>query len=163
MVFVTSYCAIYKQIWYVQITDCQMQHLLTLPGSQNIQNYYFTHRFIRVWNLVSHFSLWHFSQRRLGFSPRVVCMGFVGDKTVLGQIFLRVLRFSPVNIIPPLLHIHSCIILGLDNGSVRGRSSFQTVSPHRNNKRSNSLREEHILRTSKTDCWGEYLDLIYRK
>jgi hypothetical protein len=28
------------------------------------------------------------------------------DKVALGQGFLRVLRFSPANIIPPLLHIH---------------------------------------------------------
>jgi hypothetical protein len=32
-------------------------------------------------------------------------VGFVVDKVALGQIFLRVLRFSPANIIPPLLHI----------------------------------------------------------
>jgi hypothetical protein len=30
-------------------------------------------------------------------------MGFVVDKVALGQVFLRVLQFSPVNIIPPLL------------------------------------------------------------
>jgi hypothetical protein len=28
-------------------------------------------------------------------------MGFVVDKVALGQVFLRVLRFSSVNIIPP--------------------------------------------------------------
>jgi hypothetical protein len=33
-------------------------------------------------------------------------MGFVVDKVALGQVFLRVIRFSSVNIIPPLLHIH---------------------------------------------------------
>jgi hypothetical protein len=33
-------------------------------------------------------------------------VGFVVDKVALGQLFLRVLRFSPANIIPPLLHIH---------------------------------------------------------
>jgi hypothetical protein len=33
-------------------------------------------------------------------------VGFVVDKVALGQVFLRVLRFSPVTIIPPLLHIH---------------------------------------------------------
>jgi hypothetical protein len=30
-------------------------------------------------------------------------VGFVVDKVVLGQVFLRVLRLSPVNIIPPWL------------------------------------------------------------
>jgi hypothetical protein len=33
-------------------------------------------------------------------------VGFVVDKVALGQVFLRVLRFFPVSIIPPLLNIH---------------------------------------------------------
>jgi hypothetical protein len=33
-------------------------------------------------------------------------VGFVVDKVALGQVFLRVLRFSLASIIPPLLHIH---------------------------------------------------------
>jgi hypothetical protein len=32
---------------------------------------------------------------------RVNTCGFVVDKVALGQVFLRVLRFSPVSIIPP--------------------------------------------------------------
>jgi hypothetical protein len=32
---------------------------------------------------------------------RVNTVGFVVGKVALGQVFLRVLRFSPVNIIPP--------------------------------------------------------------
>jgi hypothetical protein len=47
-------------------------------------------------------------------------VGFVVDLVVLGQIFLRILRYSPVNIIPPLLHIHSYIMWGIDKGLVRG-------------------------------------------
>jgi hypothetical protein len=31
-------------------------------------------------------------------------VGFVLDKVALGQVFPRVLRFSPVNFIPPVLH-----------------------------------------------------------
>jgi hypothetical protein len=38
---------------------------------------------------------------RSGVSP---CGGFVVDKVALGQVFPRVLQFSPVNIIPPVLH-----------------------------------------------------------
>jgi hypothetical protein len=38
------------------------------------------------------------SPRRPGFAPGAIHMGFVVDKVALGQIFLRVLRFSPVNI-----------------------------------------------------------------
>ena len=44
------------------------------------------------------------SLRRPGFDPGSVHVGFVVDKVVLGQVFPRVLRFSPVNFIPPLLH-----------------------------------------------------------
>jgi hypothetical protein len=46
------------------------------------------------------------SPRRPGFAPRSIHVGFVVDKVALGQVFLRVLRFSPANIIPPLPHIH---------------------------------------------------------
>jgi hypothetical protein len=38
--------------------------------------------------------------------PRSVHVGFVVDKVALGQVFLWVLRFFPVNIIPPWLHTH---------------------------------------------------------
>jgi hypothetical protein len=41
--------------------------------------------------------------------PSPVLVGFVVDKVVLGQVFLRVHRFFPVSIIPPMLHIHSSI------------------------------------------------------
>jgi hypothetical protein len=45
-------------------------------------------------------SLW-----RPGFMPRSFHEGFVVDKVALGQIFLRVLQFSPVGIIPPGLSV----------------------------------------------------------
>jgi hypothetical protein len=60
------------------------------------------------------------SRRRPGFAPRLFHWGYVGDKVALGQSFLRVIRFSPISIIPSLLHIHSCIIWGMDNGLDRG-------------------------------------------
>jgi hypothetical protein len=44
----------------------------------------------------------------------------------LGQVFLQVLCFSPVTVIPLLLHIYSYIIWGLDNGAASGRSSIET-------------------------------------
>jgi hypothetical protein len=40
------------------------------------------------------------SPRRPGF----VNVGFVVEKVALGQVFPRVIRFSPVNFIPPVLH-----------------------------------------------------------
>ena len=42
--------------------------------------------------------------RRPGFDPRSVQVGFVMDKVALGQGFPQVLRFSPVNFIPPVPH-----------------------------------------------------------
>jgi hypothetical protein len=55
-----------------------------------------------VWlrQLVADLSTW-----RPGFEPGSVHMGFVVDKVALGQIFLRVLRHPPVNIVPPWLSI----------------------------------------------------------
>jgi hypothetical protein len=44
------------------------------------------------------------SPRRPGFDPGSVHVGFVVDKVALGQVFLQVLRFSPINFIPPVLH-----------------------------------------------------------
>jgi hypothetical protein len=44
------------------------------------------------------------SPRRPEFDPGSVHVGFVVDKVALGPVFLRVLRFSPVNLIPPVLH-----------------------------------------------------------
>jgi hypothetical protein len=38
------------------------------------------------------------SPRRAGFAPGSIHVGFVVDKVALGQVFLPVLRFSPVNI-----------------------------------------------------------------
>jgi hypothetical protein len=46
------------------------------------------------------------SPQRTGFAPGSVRVGFVVDKVALGQAFLWVLWFSPVNINPPELHTH---------------------------------------------------------
>jgi hypothetical protein len=43
------------------------------------------------------------SSRRPGFTPGSIHVGFVVEKVALGRGFLRVFRFSPVNIIPPSL------------------------------------------------------------
>jgi hypothetical protein len=45
------------------------------------------------------------SPRRPVFAPKSVHVGFVVDKVALGQGFLRVLRFSPVSIVPSWLFI----------------------------------------------------------
>jgi hypothetical protein len=44
------------------------------------------------------------SPRRPGFHPGSVHVGFVVDNVALGQGFPRILWFSPVNFIPPVLH-----------------------------------------------------------
>jgi hypothetical protein len=44
------------------------------------------------------------SPRRPGFDPGSVHVRFVVGKVALGQVFPRVLQFSPVNFISPVLH-----------------------------------------------------------
>jgi hypothetical protein len=44
---------------------------------------------------------------RLGFDPRPIDVKFVGkDRTALGKVLLRVLRFFTVSTIPTMLHLH---------------------------------------------------------
>jgi hypothetical protein len=64
-----------------------------------------------------------FSPRRPGFGPMLIHVGFVVGKVAPGQDSLRTLRFSLVNIIPHILHFHSCIIWGIYKGPVSGRNS----------------------------------------
>jgi len=40
------------------------------------------------------------------FNPRPVHVGFVVDRVALRQVFLQVLRFPTIIVIPPVLHIH---------------------------------------------------------
>jgi hypothetical protein len=49
------------------------------------------------------------SPRKPGFDPRSVHVRLVVDKVALGQVFLRVRPFSPVSVIPPMLHTDSVI------------------------------------------------------
>jgi hypothetical protein len=58
--------------------------------------------------------------RRPGFVPRSPHVESVVDKVALGKVFPRALKFFPVNIIPPMLHIHSCIIWLMNNGPITG-------------------------------------------
>jgi hypothetical protein len=46
---------------------------------------------------------------------------FVVDKVALGQVFIQELRFSPVNIIPTLLHTHLHLYVALTRRA-KGRS-----------------------------------------
>jgi hypothetical protein len=60
-----------------------------------------------------------FSLRWPGFAHGTDHVGFV-HKMALGQVCLRGRRFPSDSIIPPLLHIHSYIIWGMDKEPVRG-------------------------------------------
>jgi hypothetical protein len=44
------------------------------------------------------------SPRRAGLDSGSVHVGFVVDKMAMGQVFPRVLMFSAVNFVPPVLH-----------------------------------------------------------
>lgn len=58
---------------------------------------------------------------------------FVKEKLALSQVYLWVLRYFPINIIPSLLHMHSYIIWGWTNSPLETRSRGHTVSHRRNN------------------------------
>jgi hypothetical protein len=50
---------------------------------------------------------WHdsgLSPRSLGFDPGPVHVRYAVDRLALWQVFLPILRFSPVSIVPPMLH-----------------------------------------------------------
>ena len=73
--------------------------------------------------------------RRNGFNPRTVCMWFVVEKVALGQISLRVLRFSPVSIVMIMLHFHSFIhtsptLYNLSNWQCRQMTHVQKSVQH---------------------------------
>ena len=53
------------------------------------------------------------SPRSPGFDPRSDHVGFMMDEVALPQPFLSVLRFSPVSIIPPMLHTHLPLYVAL--------------------------------------------------
>jgi hypothetical protein len=68
-----------------------------------------------------------------GIRARSVDEGFVVDNVALGQVSILVLRFSPVNIIPPWLSIH---IYHLEDEQGRWWPQFRdVVSLHRHDQR----------------------------
>jgi hypothetical protein len=109
------YCKSFKIDRYTQHSDCQLprtQGSIPCKGRDGRA----------IAQAVSRRILTAEARLRAQGSPR----GFVVDKVAMAQVLLRALRFSPVNIISPLLHIYSCIIWELGNGPVSGRSSTET-------------------------------------
>jgi hypothetical protein len=68
------------------------------------------------------------SPQRPRFIPGSVHVGFVVDKVALGEVFLRVLRFFPVDIIPPWLSMLISSSVGRTIGLLV--ATVQTFSPH---------------------------------
>jgi hypothetical protein len=62
-----------------------------------------------------------------------VHVGFMVDNVALGQVFLSVLLFSSVSVIPPMLHTHSfiycrrCVTLAIDS-VVNGHTEQKNVA-----------------------------------
>jgi hypothetical protein len=65
------------------------------------------------------------SPRRPGFDPGSVNVGFVVDEVALGQVFLLVLRFSPVSIILLVLHTHLHLHVAFTRTDGRSLGTFQ--------------------------------------
>jgi hypothetical protein len=76
---------------------------------------------------------------KAGFVPWSVHVGFMVDTVALGQVYLRVLRFSPVNIIPPSLSV-LVYRLGMNNRPIGGRSSETSSHPIDMNNNNNNIR-----------------------
>jgi hypothetical protein len=58
------------------------------------------------------------SLRKHEFVPQIVLRKFVINKVAPGPNALRVLRFSPVGVIPPIIHTHFVLILLLSGGKL---------------------------------------------
>jgi hypothetical protein len=88
---------------------------------------------------------------------------FVADKVSLGHVLSPSPSVPPVSIIPPLLHIHSCIIWGIDFGPIPQRPQFDrdTVSPNRNNNMRNCL-STPLMRFSGMAVGNTHFFLNYR-
>jgi hypothetical protein len=71
------------------------------------------------------------SPRNPGFATRSVHVGFVVGKLALGKGFLRVLRLSPVNMIPLWLHTHHS---GMNKSPLVAAVQTQSHPIHINNK-----------------------------
>jgi hypothetical protein len=58
-------------------------------------------------------------------------VGFVVDKVAMGQVHLKIIQSSPVSIIPPLIHMPSRIMWGMDKGTARWQQFHKDYISHR--------------------------------
>ena len=74
---------------------------------------------------------------RPGFDHRPVRVGFVVNKVALGQVSVKVLRFSPVSVILPMLHIRFHLHVALTRrtkgrilGTFKTNSALSEIGEH---------------------------------
>jgi hypothetical protein len=76
------------------------------------------------------------SPRRPDFDPRPVHMRLVVDNVALERYFLQVFRFSPVSIIPPMLHTNLHLhVAPIGRTNVRSLGTFQKTVPFQKSRR----------------------------
>ena len=96
---------VFPNVWAVRPISFKMNLSTTDPSLRT-----FTHVLSIQWRLlwlrrsVVRLSLWS-----LGFDRRSVHVRFVVDRVAVGQVFLRLLPFYRMTIIPPTLHTHISI------------------------------------------------------
>jgi hypothetical protein len=66
-------------------------------------------------------------------------------EAVVGQVSASLLRTFPVSIIAPPLHVHLCIIWGLNIWFTGDRGPTGTVSPHRNKKLHAAVKRKFVI------------------
>ena len=86
------------------------------------------------------------SPRKVGFNPRSVNVRFLVKKKVpLGQVFLQVIRFPSVSIIPPMFHTHQLHVFITRRTNGRSLGTFQKAFPP-GNRRALDRKVLHLFR-----------------
>ena len=102
----TMIISLYNINWLVYITEMECVYCAVRSGSLNVIQINLSRRRLR---------------RGARVSTRSAHVWFVVDRVALGYVSIRVLRFSFVSIIPPLLHTHLQMLLILTRTTNRRR------------------------------------------
>jgi len=93
---------------------CHIKNMRCIKYPKFLQNLGEPTKFILIGYSYTILWLWmlgtHLSLQRYGYDSRPVHMGFVVELVENGEVFLQILWFSPVSIIPPLLNTHISLI-----------------------------------------------------